>query len=583
MKTTLVRRLAAFLPVVSFAFALDVHAAGGVVIPRTTPGDIWGGYYFGLSGSGFDRFVNAYPAGTLAPGSIVCGLRIRELNQGVSPRGFMDGEIRAEDPANPGYPDFASPPLVTADAASRGECSTSGASARILTFGGGAGFPAPAANQFACAVEPVHGAGTLDFCGVLLDTLGPNLGFAQFYSGGLAGTLPWNIYVEEIVFAPPALGLTVRPSGSSRYPGDRGVPVVYTTRPNAGGGVTDDRITLTIAIDNGTGGPLFRNLTACADSAAIVPGGAFVPVTGFFRPVGGGGAIVNPVAIPPGRTTVKLEVAVPSAIDRVARIGSRGPVNLPLRFIVDDPMADVTACALEGAVGVGSSDVLLGLRRRAGSGDDGSAEAFFVVQDPSRPGDSFNVRYAAIDLPRVSYAMSGFEIVGGEYGGAGLPGLDAIELRTEDPIFASAPDLSSVGLVRSVGTSDGVGEAPLGPPPTTVVFDFPDVVVDSTSDPAGAERNFFALALLLPGALPVVTAIGVDAMPDATSLGESSFLVSGVLPARPILGNAMIRLLLDGDRATLETAAPPATMADGAHLRVGDRYVAIDRWGRRIE
>lgn len=582
MKTTVVRRFAALLPLASLAFTLDLFAAGGIVIPRTNR-DFGDGYYMGLSGSGSDRFVNAYPAGTLAPGSIICGLRVRELNLGALPFAMMDGEIRAEDPANPGYPDFASPPLATADAASRSACSTVATVPRILTFGGGAGVPAPAGNQFACAIEPVHGSGAFDFCGVLLDTSAPYLGFSQYYSGGNVGPLPWNIYVEEIVASPAPLGLFVRASGASRFPGDPGVPVVYTTRPNAGVEVTDDRITLSIAIDNGTGGPLFRNLAICADASVIVPGGVRRPITSVFRPVGGGGGIVNPVAIPPGRTVLRLEVPQSSVITRAAQIADTRPRNLPLRVVVDDPAADVTACLLEGGFGVGLSDVLLGLRRRPGSPDDGSAEAFFLVQDPSQPGDSFNVRIPAIDLPRVSYAMSGFEVVGGEYGGAGLPGLDAIELRSEDPIFASVPDMSNAGLLRSVGTRDGVGEAPLGPPPTTAVFNFPDVVVDSSSDPAGAERNFFALAVLLPGATPVVTAIGVDQWPAATDLGESSFVVSGVLPAMPIFGNAMIRLLLDGDRATLEGAAPPATMDASARLRVGNRFIAIDRWGRRIE
>jgi len=557
--------------------AFDCDAAGGTIALRTD--GTADGYFFGLGGSGVDRFINEYPAGTLPPGSVICGARVLESNHGSSPRGVMGGEIRAEDPGLPGYPDLVAPPIATADPASTGECSSGGVP-RIFTFGGGLGVAPPPGSHFVCAIEPVHGPAPLDFCGVLIDTNGPNLGVAKYYSGGTFGALPWNIFVEEIVFTPGGLGLRARASGSARFPGDRGVPVVYTTRPNAAGAVTDDRITLSMAFDNGTGAPLSRNITICADPSVVGPGRARRPVTGFFTPVGGGAPIVNPVVLPAGRTILRLEVASPVALARIARFTAARPVNLPLRVVADDPAVDTVACGLEAVIAGATVDRLVGLRRRAGSADDGTAEQFLVPQLPSAPGDSIQARSSVLDLPRVPYAVSGLEIVGGEFGNPGQPGLDAVEVRVPDPVFADSPDLSSAGLLRTIGTRDGIGEIPLGPPPTTAVLDFPNLAVS----PAVTPLSLFTVAVILPGSESDVTAVALDTSPAATVLiGDSSVTRGGLPPATPIVGNAMLRLLLDGDRATLEGGGAGATASPGATLRVGDGLIAIDRWGRRID
>src|SRR5262249_13705854 len=151
-------------------------------------------------------------------------------------------------------------------------------------------------------------------------------------------------------------------------------------------------------------------------------------------------------------------------------------------------------------------------------------EMFTVVQNPNKPGDSLNVLFPAVDLPRTAaYAATGFEIVGGEFGGTGLPGLDAIELRTEDPVLPGNPDLCGQGRLPALGSSGGVGEARFGPPPATRVFDFPDLAVDPTSGTAPAGLNLFVLALPLPGETTPVTAIGGDTAPFDTLLGDSTY------------------------------------------------------------
>jgi len=267
---------------------------------------------------------------------------------------------------------------------------------------------------------------------------------------------------------------------------------------------------------------------------------------------------------------------------KAASIVNKRVLNLPLRVLVDDPAVDTNACALDGGADVDDETQQLGLRRRPGSSDDNGIEAFFVVQAPNQPGDSLNVRYQAIDMPKVGYTTTGFEVVGGEFGGSGLPGLDAIELRTEDPVFSGDADLTAVGLVETFGAADGVGSAPLGVPPTTAVFNSGDHFIDPTLNP-GLVSNLYVRGLLLPGEAATVTAIGADTTPSDTILGDSSFTVSGLQPSTTTLNNFAVRLLVNGDRSTLESASSSAVMAPSANLRQIGKYIAIDRNGNRIQ
>lgn len=570
----------AFAPALVFA-ANTAFAAGGTVALRTDNGP--DGYYYGLGGSGVDRYINEYLNNTFDPGTIICGARWRELNQGsIPPPGIGGGDLRLEDPGNPGYPDIVGGLVATVDVASQGTCA--GGTTRIFTFAAGAGVPDPVVKHYISAIEPLHGTAGLDFCGTLLDTSSAYQGFAKYYSGGVFGALPWNHFIEEIAFTSKRMDLNIRASGSARYPGDRGIPAVFTTRANAdlGAPVTDDNITLSISIDNGTGGSVGRNLKICADQSVIDPKKGLKEITGFFRPVGGGGPIMNPLTLPSGRTILKLEVSAASVKNKAASIVNKRVLNLPLRVLCDDPGVDTNACILDGGADVDDETQQLGLRRRPGSADDNSIEAFFTVQSPNQVGDSLNVRYQAIDMPAVGYTTTGFEVVGGEFGGSGLPGLDAIELRTEDPVFAGDADLTAVGLVETFGAADGVGSAPLGAPPTTAVFNSGDHFIDPTLNP-GLVSNLFVRGLLLPGEAATVTAIGADTTPSDTILGDSSFTVSGIQPSTTTLNNFAVRLLVNGDRSTLESASSPAEMAPSAYLRQIGKFIAIDRSGNRIQ
>jgi len=365
------------------------------------------------------------------------------------------------------------------------------------------------------------------------------------------------------------IDVTARVSGSSRFVGDSGLPVVFTNRLNAESPTnpTDDNITVTAVIDNMFGGPVSRTFRICTDLSVIVPTRGATEITGAFTPVGGGGQVMNPLTFLPGRTVLRLEMTALSAKTKLGSIVNRLPANLPIRVLVDEPGADADACALDGSTDVDETESVIGLRRRPGSSDDDSAEAFVVVRPQTGEGDSINAVHRAVDMPKVPHVISGVEVVLGEFGGSGLPGLDAVEVRRCHLIFPGSPDLSPGGLVRTVGAVDGVGSVAGGPPPTTVVLN----VADYPVDPATAGDDLFVRAVLLAGQISAVTAVGVDQDPTETLLGDASFTLSGDTPANDLpSGNAMLRLLLDGDHGTLETGAYRRTgsLATDAALKV---------------
>jgi hypothetical protein len=552
-------------------------AAGGTIKLVTDNGP--DGYYYALSGSGSDRFITEYRDTDFDPGAIICGARVRELNQGTPVlTGTMGGDLRAEDPANPGYPDLTPVGLIAVvDPTSQGSCSTSSATPRNFTFGGGAGITSPAvARLYMSAIEPQHGAGPLDFCGVMIDTSSAPQGRSKVYSAGTFGAVPFNHFVEISVFEPKIVDLNIEASGSKRFPGDRGIPVVFTTRPNASGGVTDDNITLHVVVDNNTGAPVSRRLDICADQSVINPKKGLKAITGFFAP-----KILNPVSFPVGRTVLNLAVSSNSVKAKAATIvNAKTAINLPL--VVDLDNGGTDPCHLEGSVSSGIDDErqIIGLRRRAGRHDDNSADAFFLAQATTAPGDSLNERHKAVDLPKVSYVVSGLQVVGGEFGGTGLPGFDAVELRQEDAVFGGSPDLTTSGLLRSCGTRDGAGSVPTGPAPTTVNCNVPDISLDATSP------DIFVLAVLLPGdsTSGAATGVGADLSPGDTILDDASVTISGQQPASSfVIGNFMLGALLNGDFGTLPQDRETGTLAPGVMLREPGKMIAIMRDGRRIE
>lgn len=546
-----------------FVFSDVGAASGGVVKFKTDNGP--DGYYYNANGAARARYCSYYFVGEFDGRAVICGMRIRDLDQSSRSLGVdvytLGGDLRSEDGNRPGYADISTAGLVaTTDLASRGSCSTTGAT-RTYTFGGGAGVPDPMTAFLLTAPQAANNnlSEGIDFCGILLDTSSvfSNSARTQAYSvaeNPLYTSIGFNHFLEAIVLEPKDFDLNLRMTGSSRFPGDRGLPVMFARRVcdlsqvncvamngDVPVSTTDDFVTARIALDNATCSTASTVVTITADRSPINPKLGPRVVTPFFRPCGGGAPILHPMTLPAkSRTILCLEIK--TAISR--QIVNRFPVDLPFTVIALDannltnPPFDL-------------EDQLLGLRPSSGYYDNDSHGAFFFSQTPVQTGDNLGVRTDAIDLPKPGNVLriSGVQVVGGEFGTSGLTGLDGIEVRREDPVIVRNPDLSPEGLIRGVaaigdpGNSDGL---PMGLAATTLNVDFTDFVT-TVQDPALAE-NLFTLAYLNPGETgAMVTAIGATGGGD-TFVGNSGTILGGIHPTFPFSQNDLeIRLDLNGE------------------------------------
>jgi hypothetical protein len=580
--------------------ANSVFAAGGTI--KLVTDNTADGYYYGLGESGTDRYITQYVPTDFDVGAVMCSARASELNQGAAPLGTMSYTINSEDAGNPGFPDLAGGLIVTDDAtinATAVACATAGLFVNRSFDAGNGGVPYPGGNVYLTAIEPVAGPGgpgSIDFCGIRLDTSSSPQGRSKTYSGGAFGNLPWNHMLEMEVFEPKPLDLTFRATGSARFPGDTGIPIVYVNRSHAGAGPTDDNITVRLVVDVEAGqGTQQRNVEICADQTPIGNPNK-KRITGFFREIATN-VVFNGSALnfPEGRSVINLHVNSNSVKGQAANVvNNKGPLNLPFFAFVDDPNFDPNQCELDGLTPNGDGIVdeeqqVLGLRRRPCMSDDDAAEVFFVVQAVTVSGDALNVRCPAIDMPKVDYLISGLEVVGAEFGASNLPGLDNVEVRREDAVIIGSPDLSASGVVLQAGTTDDVGEFPITPglavgTADTITIDTADAVQTVSGVDPLLVPNLFARALLLAGESlgTGATAVGADQAPGDTLLGNSSFTTSGVNPATyDISSNFMIRILTDGEGGTLPNQS--VQPAGSALARPINTWIAIDKDGNRIQ
>jgi len=322
-----------------------------------------------------------------------------------------------------------------------------------------------------------------------------------------------------------------------------GKPVVFARRAcdaasgpcrtASDGGTTDDFITASIEVANSTPVPLRLNLRIEVDLDGLVPGGGKKDVTAFFRPVGGGAPIANPVTFAPGRTVLDLDVK--KAIG--PGLLSRFPANVP--FVARLEVPGGRGLLLDYSSG------LLGIRPAAGYYDDCVVEEHLLARAGAQvAGDALVVRFAASDLPDAAagWDVRGAQIVGGEIGGSGLAGLARVELRVEDPANPGQPDMSAGGLLRSTGPIAFGAAAP-----STEYADFADLVL---SPPPANPPDLFVLAYLNPGDTLSGAATAISASSGsggAVLVGNSSILLGGATPLVPIPDrDLMIRLDLNG-------------------------------------
>jgi len=582
---------------VFLAVPFPAFASGGSVKLKTDNGP--DGYYYNALGNASGRYCSFYFAGEFDINAIICGVRVAELDQSVITPGvddyFLGLDLRFEDPNTPTYADLTAAGLITlGDANTLATCSSTGAF-RTRTFAGGGGVPDPGTRLLLTLPQPANnnpGEG-IDFCGLLLDT---NSVFANstrsqgYFPGGPTTSIGFNHFAEFVVFEPMEFDLGIRMTGSSRFAGDRGLPVLFARRACSGpdcridgsdgspGNATDDFVTARLTLDNNTQeAPRPLDLIIEADRSAINPKLGPRDVTAFFKAIGGGGPIMNPVTFPSGRTLFNLEIKI--AIKR--RFLSSFPVNLPFDVRLEDPNDPNDVPDRESQA--------LGIRPGAGYYDDDTHRGgFFFTQSPVRTGDALLVRFDAVDLPRPgnTLVVSGIEVVGGEFGASGLTGLDAVQLRREDAVLARNPDLSPQGLYRAQGTLGDPGNADgvqVGLPATTVLVDLTDYVV-MPSVPGLAE-NLFALAFLNPGDTgAAVTAVGSAGAGDVF-IGNSSTLNAFTLPVSPFPQDDLeIRLDVDGALSTAATdGRRTRRLEEPSTLRAPGVFQALEKGGRIVK
>jgi len=578
----------------------EAIAAGGVVKLKTDNGSGLLAYYYNALGNAPARYVSKYNAGEFDPGALICGVRTWDLDQSTITPGIDDYvlgcDLRSPDPNEPEYADLTSVGLLAlGDANSLLSCSTNGWG-QTRTFGGGVGVPDPLTRLFITMAQPGNnnpGEG-LDFCGIILCTnsVFVNSSRTQSYTaaGGAHTSIGFNHFVEAIVFEPEEFDLRIRMTGSSRFPGDRGLPVQFARRACSGpdcridgtdgstSNATDDFITARLTIDNNTQAasrPL--DLIVEADRSVVNPKLGPRDVTAFFRSIGAGGGIVNPVTFPSGRTLFNLEVKI--AIRR--KFFGSFPVNLPFAVRLEDPNHPNEVPDLERQA--------LGLRPGTGYYDDDSHDGgFFFTQSPVLTGDALTVRFDAVDLPKPgnTLVVSGIEVVAGEFGASGLPGLDAVELRREDAVLARNPDLSPQGLFRARGTVGDPGNAdgiPTGLPVTTVLVELTDYIT-TPPNPALA-NNLFAMAYLNPGDTGMsTTAIGSAGAGDVF-IGNSSTMFAGSLPVTGFSQDDLeIRLDVDGALSSTAGGETRTRRIDPLPpLRIPGVVQILEKGGRVVE
>ncbi len=527
-------------------------AAGGVSLAKHDNGGSDGWCSPFSNGQDMNFWAIRYNAHELDPTAVICQGHAFIYNfqnttdpssANYEPRDLSTTmDLRSEDPLNPGFPDISS----------AGVLATAGSTIIRPGYTNHYGqfnyAPDPGQTIFLTWTEPLSTSTSgLALC-TMLDVNNPRGSSNDSRSVTAAGTTGLNPtwdYIGSIFVAhtrPANMRLLTR--GSQRFAGDRGLPLVFTRRPNAGPvPETDDFIYFDAVVDNNGSSPVTANLAIQVDRNVFTGGSpVWRDITNFFSP-----RIVNPMVFPPGRTIVTSRItrAVKS------RFLALFPVNIPARALLTDPD---TSALVDGEPGV------WGLRPSPGEFDAATDDVAFIVRSPAFTNDSVAVRYHAYDMPKVGYVISGIGVASVEVGGSGLPGFDAIELRAEDPV-TGFPDKSAAGLLRSVGIVDAVAEVSIGGTGGTIVdaaFDTIDVFVDSRFGESG---HLWVEIFFGPGD---GAANGTLVMADnraATRLPNTYFTERSANYVRlrdfSIQNyNAQIRILTDGRFRTLESSPP---------------------------
>ncbi|MBI3847447.1 MAG: hypothetical protein HY292_22675 [Planctomycetes bacterium] len=576
-------------------------ASGGTVRPATNGA---ADYIYRIRGGGsgpndraitrYGREGQAFPNGSeFDPNSVICGARSFAGHQSsVSFNRPNLCDIRFEDPNRPGFPEVTA--LVTAGAstipagadsnASPSQCPAN-VSFQNYTFNGGSGIPDPLVAVFLTWQWP--GSSSPDSCELGLETSAPDNHRCKYYDSQLNiyGQVGANHWLDAVVFTPFILDLNFRMSGSSQFPGDRGLPIWFIRGEEGNGSgsstIIDDFLTTTVVIDNGTGGPLTsQTLSLVGDRSVINPKLTPKDLAASFRLLSNPKVSLasgNPYSWGPGRTILRANI--PATIS--GKFEALFPINLP--FVA---ASRNTALPL----GTGPRDderQELGLRRQRGQIDDGSSEVGSIVQGPALTGDILAQRWEARRVFPSRSGPTGAKVTSlsitalqlGAVSAGSATGFDAIQIRRDDPVVLNASDQTPQGLIAVAGSSgtvigDGTRVSPpipVDPNGAVAFFNYP---ISPAATVASADGSFWTDVYPFPGdiggASPNGTFIGTDNTAD-TVLGESFTSQSGTQPYVQVpTGNFMMRTIFSASNPFVDDAplsVPTVTQKGRVPLR----------------
>ena len=266
---------------------------------------------------------------------------------------FTIMELRAEDPANRGYPDITPAGLL----ASAGQFLVR-ANAYTQVLGQFNYSPDTAQTFFLTWTEALTTAPSGGVVCQMIDTNNPKGCSNDSRSVAADGTSAIERsfdYIGSIWLTySRTMNLRFVARGSQRFPGDKGIPLVFTRRPNTGTvPETDDFISFDAVVDNNGANAVNGDLSIQVDRNAFTGGSPlWTDITKFFTP-----RITNPITFSPGRTILSGRVPRPVKDRFVAAF----PINIPARAVIVDSS---TSALVDGEPGTWGLRAWAGEARR---------------------------------------------------------------------------------------------------------------------------------------------------------------------------------------------------------------------------
>jgi hypothetical protein len=415
--------------------------AGTTPLPKHT--GVTGTHYYinapnaqGLNGEG-DSALEQYLSTEFVAGDLIVGINIEshDFNGGVAGFTYKAIEMRFENPATPGCPDWTIGGLLSSVV----PVPYISNYASLHQYPMAAPVPYPLGFNTVCTTQYNPGQNILTTgCPLIAGDGGPGSGFGYFWDallGSCAGPmgLDWCFcYYGNIV--PPSV-----------FPALTFTNQTFQTDSDTVAMSSHAGFRMVVQLNNT--GPLFAgNFSLYARAGmAIYSGFAGTGIDMLAAVSGGGFSSPTALLVPPGGIG-----PVPVTLS-----GFMGP-------LLDYGFAGYTFESIlsGGSPFILTSDLDDGQFCPTGCEDDNSAETYYYVQSPQQWGDGMCKRWAPDLLPfAVSSTIQAVDWPPGDFGGAGSPCYKC-EIRLEGTFGNGTPDLSPAGLL---GTFD-----PSSVPPGTL-------------------------------------------------------------------------------------------------------------------